>query len=344
MAPKPRLSENKALPSRWRLKHGAYYYRPPVQLKELWDGKTEFRLGKTLSEAYRVWATRLELYADAKNMGDLLDRYALEVVPLKAAKSQESNSISIRKLRAVFGHMPIESVKPKHVYQYRDLRGHQGKSAANRDIEVLSHAFTKAIEWGLCEDHPVKGKVRKFSTPPRKRYVEDWEIKEALTVASPFLVAYIRMKLLTGLRRGDLLAIKLSDLHENGIHVTPRKTANSTGKRIIISWSDELRLAVDDVRKLQKKVFSIWLFHTRQGQPYVNEDGYAAGFSSIWQRFMERVLTKTKVTERFTEHDLRAKVASDTDGEHARRLLGHATSEITEKVYRRKPDVIHPAK
>lgn len=240
--------------------------------------------------------------------------------------------------------MPIESVKPKHVYQYRDLRGHQGKSAANRDIEVLSHAFTKAIEWGLCEDHPVKGKVRKFSTPPRKRYIEDWEIKEALTVASPFLVAYIRMKLLTGLRRGDLLAIKLSDLHENGIHVTPRKTANSTGKRIIISWSDELRSAVDDVRKLQKKVFSIWLFHTRQGQPYINEGGYAAGFSSIWQRFMGRVLTKTKVTERFTEHDLRAKVASDTDSEHARRLLGHATSEITEKVYRRRPEVIHPTK
>jgi integrase len=344
MAPKPRLSENKALPSGWRLKHGAYYYRPPVQLKELWDGKTEFRLGKTLSEAYRVWATRLELYADAKTMGELLDRYALEVVPLKAAKSQESNNISIRKLRAVFGHMPIESVKPKHVYQYRDLRGNQGKSAANRDIEVLSHAFTKAIEWGLCEDHPVKGKVRKFSTPPRKRYIEDWEIREALTVASPFLVAYFRMKLLTGLRRGDLLAIKLSDLQEDGIHITPRKTANSTGKRIIISWSDELRLAVAEVRKLQKKVYSIWLFQTRQGQPYVNEDGYAAGFSSIWQRFMERVLTKTKVKERFTEHDLRAKVASDTDGEHARRLLGHATSEITEKVYRRKPDIIRPAK
>ena len=344
MAPKPRLNENKALPAGWRQKHGAYYYRPPVQLRELWDGKTEYRLGKTLSEAYRVWASKLELYVDAKTMGELLDRYALEVVPLKAATSQESNNISIRKLRAVFGHMPIETVKPKHVYQYRDLRGRQGKSSANRDIEVLSHAFTKAIEWGLCEDHPVKGKVRKFSTPPRKRYIENWEISEALKVASPFIAAYIRLKLLTGLRRGDLLSIKLSDLHTDGLHVTPRKTANSTGKRMIISWSDELLGAVEEARKLRKKVFSIWLFHTRQGQPYINDDGYAAGFSSIWQRFMAKVLSQTKVTERFTEHDLRAKVASDTNSEHARQLLGHATSEMTEKVYRRRPEIINPAK
>jgi integrase len=59
---------------------------------------------------------------------------------------------------------------------------------------------------------------------------------------------------------------------------------------------------------------------------------------------MAKVLSQTKVTERFTEHDLRAKVASDTDSEHARQLLGHATSEMTEKEYRRRPEIINPAK
>lgn len=59
---------------------------------------------------------------------------------------------------------------------------------------------------------------------------------------------------------------------------------------------------------------------------------------------MAKVLAETEVVERFTEHDLRAKVASDADGEHARKLLGHATNQITEKVYRRKPELILPAK
>ena len=59
---------------------------------------------------------------------------------------------------------------------------------------------------------------------------------------------------------------------------------------------------------------------------------------------MDKVLTKTIVTERFTEHDLRAKVASDTESEHARQLLGHANSEITERIYRRKAKTVKPCK
>tara|TARA_R110002110_G_scaffold415781_1_gene655647 strand:+ start:244 stop:1077 length:834 start_codon:yes stop_codon:yes gene_type:complete len=275
-------------------------------------------------------------------MNELLDRYAYEVVPEKAPKTQTSNLASIRVLKKVFGHMPIESVKPVHVYQFKDKRGQQAKTAANRDIEVLSHAFSKAIEWGLTENHPIKGKVRKFSTPPRRRYVEDWELEEALKVASPFLVAYIRLKLLTGLRRGDLLTIKLSDLKDDGIHITPRKTANTTGKSMIIEWTNELKFAIEEIKSLSKKVHSIWLFHTRQGQPYIKEDGTANGFDSLWQRYMRRALSHTKLSNKFTEHDLRAKAASDISLLHASELLGHSNMKVTEKYYRLKPNKIKP--
>ncbi|MDC1502974.1 tyrosine-type recombinase/integrase [Gammaproteobacteria bacterium] len=344
MPPKPRLDANKGLPAGWRHKHGAYYYRPPIQQRDLWDGKTEYRLGKTLSEAYRAWANKLELYSDATVMWELLDRYALEIIPLKAPKTQLSNQASIRKLKSVFGEMPIEAVKPKHVYKFKDLRGQQGKTAANRDIEVLSHAFTKVIEWGLCEVHPIKGKVQKFSRPPRKRYIEDWELAEALKVASPFIHSYIQLKLLTGLRRGDLLALKLPDLKDDGIHITPRKTANTTGKKMIFVWTDSLHGAVDIIVNNRKKVLSIWLFHTNKGQPYIKNDGTANGFDSIWQRFMAKALKNTDLQERFTEHDLRAKVASEAESEHAKQMLGHSSSEITNRVYRRKPELIRPAK
>jgi integrase len=342
MTPKPRRSENVGLPARWRFKHGAYYYRVPAEQAHLWDAKKEFRLGKSLNEAYRTWATRLDLYADAKSMADLLDRYALEVIPDKAPKSQESNRISIRKLRPVFGHMPITAVKPMHVYKYRDLRGKDGKTAANRDIEVLSHAFTKAIEWGYCENHPIKGKVRKFSTPPRTRYVEDWEIQEVLKVASPILQSYIRLKLITGLRRGDLLSIKISDIKKDGLHVHPRKTRTTTGKKLIIELTPDFSEILNTIKANAKKITSIWLFHTRTGQPYVKADGSANAFDSLWQRFMRKALEKTNLTERFTEHDLRAKAASDTEIEHAQKLLGHASSETTNRIYRRKAEKVKP--
>ena len=42
--------------------------------------------------------------------------------------------------------------------------------------------------------------------------------------------------------------------------------------------------------------------------------------------------------------NLRAKVASDTDIEHAQKLLGHSSSEITKRIYRRKAERVKPLK
>ena len=57
-----------------------------------------------------------------------------------------------------------------------------------------------------------------------------------------------------------------------------------------------------------------WLFCTRRGEGYFDEQsGQAAGWDSIWQRFMTRLLAETKITHRFTEHDLRATCASDAE-------------------------------
>jgi len=114
MAPFSRKPENKPLPERWRRKHGAYYYRVPPGAETHWDGRTEFRLGRTLTEAYKAWSERLNVgQSDIANMGQLMDRYALEIVPRKAAKSQDSNRLSLRRLRPVFGHMHPSKVLPR---------------------------------------------------------------------------------------------------------------------------------------------------------------------------------------------------------------------------------------
>jgi integrase len=103
-------------------------------------------------------------------------------------------------------------------------------------------------------------------------------------------------------------------------------------------------MIINQFNRLRKKIYSIWLFHTNRGQLYIKENASADGFDSIWQRFMKKTLEKTALINRFTEHDLRAKVASDTESEHARQLLGHATQEITDRVYRRKAEVVRPTK
>ncbi len=359
MAPKKRLPENRALPRRWKWQHGAFYYRVPEGLEAAWDGKQMFRLGATLPEAYKTWAARAEATQNVRTVGQLLERYALEVVPTKAPQTQAGNMLAVGRLTAVFGAMPIGTIKPQMVYTYVDKRSVKvtddngkvtgGRVTAHREVEVFSHAFTKAVQWGYLDRHPFKGEMRLEGEKPRTRYVEDWELVEALAIESTrkkgsiaAIQAYMRIKLLTGLRRGDLLRLSAADLREDGIHVTPSKTATSTGKKLIIEWTDELRAAVAAARAV-RPVLSPYLFCNRKGECYVDAEGYAHGWDSMWGRFMERLLAETKIVERFTEHDLRAKCASDAATlEHARALLAHADSRTTERVYRRKPERVKP--
>lgn len=260
-----------------------------------------------------------------------------------------------------FGNVPLGDIRPQDIYKYVDKRApkreqdgdkiYSGKVAARKEVALLSHAFTKAVEWGYIDRHPFKGQVRLAGEKPRTRYVEDWEIVECLSLPSArkrgsvkAIHAYIRLKLLTGMSRGDLLRLTMSQLKDDGIHITRHKTANKTEHRTIYEWTEELRRAVDDAKGVRPVHISPYLFCNKKGEGYLSEDTVRAnGWNSMWQRFMDRVLSETKVKDRFTEHDLRAKCASDASTlEHARALLSHADSRITERVYRRKPERVRP--
>lgn len=349
MPPRPRLPVNKPLPTRWKYQHGAFYYLVPASVRHQWDGKTWFRLGATLAEAYATWAERIGAPDRITTIAALFDRYLMEVVPTNAPKSQTEKRRHIAHLRPVFGEMALADLEPQHVYQYVTAR--TAKVAAHREVETLSHCFTKAVQWGLMRAHPFKGEVRLESEAPRERYVEDWEIEAALRLPAKrkkgsvlMVQAYLRIKLLTGLRKGDLLRLTVANLQEDGIHVTPAKTRKSTGKRLIYEWTPELRAAIDTAKDM-RPALSPHLFCNQHGQPlYEAEKGTTKGFDDIWQRFMGRLLEETEVEQRFTEHDLRAKVGSDAESlERARQLLAHASDSTTQRIYRRKPERIKPA-
>lgn len=356
--PKKRLSVNAGLPKRWRTTRNAFYYQVPPGQEASWDNKKTFKLGDTLSEAYREWADRLETLDNITTIGQLLDRYALEVIPTKAINTQEVQNLFVKQLKSVFGEQPLTDIEPQDIYGYVDKRSvkKQGKdgrmkggpSTARREVSLLSHAYTKAVKWGCIKKHPFKGEVELDGEAPRTRYVEDWEILECLSLAPKrkkdrvlIIQSYIRLKLLTGLRQSDLLRLRVADCKDDGIHVTTSKT----NKPVIYEWSDELRSAITEAKAVRPVHISPFVFCTRRGVSYVNDKDKTSGWKSIWRRFMDRVIEETKVTEHFTEHDLRAKCASDaTTLEHARALLAHTDDRTTKRIYRRKPEKIRPAR
>ena len=106
----------RVLPARVYLKHGAYYY---VTLPE----RKWIRLGKTEAEMYAALAKIKSIDAGSGTMAEYFDRYAKEVIPTKAPRTQLDNHSEIKNLKQAFGKMLPENIKPKHIYAYMDARG-----------------------------------------------------------------------------------------------------------------------------------------------------------------------------------------------------------------------------
>ena len=319
---------DKHLPQRMYLRSGTYYFVEYGTNKWMNLGRDYV---KAMAEYARLRGPQGPLVA----MSDVIDRYIEEVAPTKATRTYNDNVKEARYLRAGFGKLRPTEIRPKTIYAYMDARGRSSETRANRELALLSHMFTKAIRWGVVESNPCKG-VERFKEKPRTRYIEDWEYLAFKEHAGEQIAAYMDFKLITGLRVADILSMRLAQIQDDGIHVTISKT----GKRIVIKWSDALRVAVERVRKIPRPVRGLHLFCTRHGMPYT-----VSGFSSIWQRKMKAAVANGVFKERFTDHDIRRKTASDLDDpEHAKRLLGHSNVAVTLKYYRVKPEIVEPGR
>jgi integrase len=351
MPPRKRSPENVGLPKRWSFRHGAYYYQVPEGLRHMWDGKALFRLGGSLAQAHAEYAKRVaesEKGGEVRTIGDLLDKYELRVIPTLSETNKTASRSHIRALRRVFQDYPLKDLEPIDCYKYYDSRS--AKVSAKHEIGLLKSACQYAIQWGDIKAHPIKDVKIKGQNSVAERYVTDDEIRTVLNHAdrsqfgTKVCQAYIKLKLLTGIRKSDLLKLTRASITDDGLELRQGKT----GKGIVFEWSDALHMAVDESLAARPNKESIYLFCNRAGGCYVDAHGKAGTFDNLWTDFMGRVraeLTKQgKTLEHFTEHDLRGKVGSDAESdERAAQLLDHSTTAVTRKHYRRRLKVVKPA-
>jgi integrase len=312
---------NRHLPRGMSLEWGTYYFRGP--------DRKRLSLGRDFADAMRKYG---ELFRDAPltTFGAVLDRYLQQVTPKKAERTQVDERGYIGKLRVVFGNMPPRTITPKMVAELRDrLELKSGPVQSNHHLKTIKHVFKKAVEWGVLPANPAR-EVARAEVKQRERYVDDDELAKVYAVAPPMVQVAIDLAVLTGLRRGDLLALTKDQLKDDGIHVRTAKTKRG----LIISYSPELTDVLEKAKLLEPR-FRQHVIATRRGKRYTGH-----GFSTVWQKAMKKALPKG---QRFTFNDLRSKSASDTtDLAEASARLGHTTTSVTKRHYVRKPATVKP--
>jgi integrase len=188
----------------------------------------------------------------------------------------------------------------------------------NRELGCLKTLLAKATAWGHLELNPAAS-VKRFREPPsRERFLTREEARRLVNVAGPALRPIIIAALGTGMRRGEILALKWADL--DFIRGLISITMSKSGKGRKIPMSGAVAEVLSAVPRRCEFVFM-------NGEPGQSVTSIKSAFGAA--------CAAAKITG-FRFHDLRHTFASralesGADLVSVSKILGHSSIAMTSK-------------
>ena len=234
------------------------------------------------------------------SVGDLCDRFIAEYLARKKPSTQHTYKLQIKaEIRPALGKLKVAEVTFSDVDGlHRKLTARGVSYRANRVIALLSAMFTMAIKWRMRTDNPCKG-IERNTEYKRRRYLSPDELARltmALATCKDQQSAdIVRMLLLTGARRGEVLTAKWSDINlDTGKWSKPGATTKTKTEHEI-PLSQAACALLTDLRQRSPKD-ATWLFPAN--------GGHRKDIKDTWARICREANIKARA------HDLRHTYAS----------------------------------
>jgi integrase len=209
----------------------------------------------------------------APTIADLCARFEADYVPRKRASTQRVYRQQIAAdILPALGKAKVAAVSHSDVDAFHHKLSARAPTHANRTLAVLSKMFSLAVRWGWRTDNPCKG-IERNQEEKRHRYLSAAELtrlSKALAKLDDVSAAHaVRLLLLTGARRGELLSAKWADIDTDaGVWVKPGATTKQrTQHRVPLSEAACRLLA-----EMREQADDEWLFPARGGghRPHIN--------------------------------------------------------------------------
>jgi len=173
------------------------------------------------------WHQMVEEYRRVKLVGGLKEASLYEVV------------LTLRHLKRIVGPSSSKEITQPSLDTFVLKRGEEvDKSTLNKDIRNL-HAF---LHWAVKNHFVAPGlKVKKLRVPQKPvNALSVQQVRDLLTAASRYPTLRLRalLAVTTGLRRGDIEAIRIGDIHldRNTIATRNRKAGKAMPERPVPEW------------------------------------------------------------------------------------------------------------
>ncbi len=154
------------------------------------------------------------IQADIPTLNEIKDEYLTYVRDVKKKRSWKRDEELLRPLSKLFGNKRLSDTSTKDLEDFKLIRLNEVSPATvNRSLSVLRHLFNLAKRWKkFYGDNPVSivGMLEEHNQVERILSVE--EQSRLLDSSIGYLRPIITTALNTGMRRGEILTLKWSDV------------------------------------------------------------------------------------------------------------------------------------
>lgn len=249
--------------------------------------------------------------------------FANEYIELHSKVNNRSWSTDYRNLELLkrfFKGKCLDEITPRHIEQFKSEYMARGVAPAtvNRKMACLKSMFNKAIAWKrFSGENPVKGiKFFKLNNA-RKRFLEKEEIARLLTNCRGYLKPIVIIALNTGMRRGEILALRWKDVDLRRGVILLTNTKNGESREVPIN--EQVKTALLRLPKYSK---SEYVFIRKGGEPIAD---IKKTFSTALKKSGIKDCTFHTLRHTFASHLVMASVDLNT----VRELLGHKSLQMT---------------
>ncbi len=227
-----------------------------------------------------------------------------------------------------FGDVPLSDITTKHIQNYHNLlKAKLSPATANRHLSLLHRLFNLAVQWGYLEKNVCTGINKYQENNKHQRFLNNEEIRNLFYAADSdgnlYAAAYVKILLLTGVRRSEGLGMKWEHLQLDGPKPMWYVPHTKSGKSRYVILNP---MAVEILKALPKVYGNPYVFVGKvAGQPIINPI-----------KAFKRMLDLVGIESNFRLHDLRHTHASliiNNGGSlyDVQAALAHANSSISER-------------
>jgi integrase len=231
-----------------------------------------------------------------RSVTEILDRYEKDRLPLLKRRTQMDYTRMLAFLRRDLGSKVAAQLTLADLADFMNVQ--KGKIQRNKQLAVLSAAFTEAIGWKWLQSNVCK-EVTRHVSKRRDRQLTDEEFEHARRLAKPRIRLVMDLALYTGQSQGQILTLRWDQVDKEVIRFRNPKTA----KKVLVPITPKIAEPLEACRRLPPGSRE-YVIITRKGKPYTGE-----GFRACWQRTMRKWARAGN--DVFNFRDIRAKWVRD---------------------------------